>query len=448
MSDKLFGTDGIRGTSNQFPMTAEIAMKFGKAASHFFKKDGYRNRVLIAKDTRLSGYMIEPALTSGFVSGGMDVILVGPMPTPSVPMLMKSLRADLGVVISASHNPYYDNGLKLFNAEGYKLSDQVEAQLEDLILNHDLNKYLAEPEDLGRAKRLEDAPGRYIEHVKRSAPKGLSLNGLRIVVDCSNGSAYHLAPTIFWELGAEVVKIGCEPNGFNINLSCGSTNPEAMCQKVLETRADLGIALDGDADRVIMCDEKGKVISGDHIIGVIAGYMKSQNTLKSEDVVVTQMSNGALEAYLKSHGLKMHRTSVGDRYVSEKMEELGSNLGGEQSGHIILGDYGTTGDGMVAALQVLSLLVQSGKRMSEIAHPFELHPQVIKNIRFKKNNPLENSEVEKNISDIQNSTEDLRVLVRKSGTERLIRVMVEGKDSFKIKGVAQELEAVIVNNTN
>jgi phosphoglucosamine mutase len=333
-------------------MTAEIAMKFGKAASHYFKQKGYRNRVVIAKDTRLSGYMVEPALTAGFVSGGMDVILVGPMPTPSVPMLIKSLRADLGVMISASHNPYHDNGLKLFDSEGFKLSDDVELELQDLILNQDLNKYLSAPEELGRAKRLEDAPGRYIEHVKRSAPKGLSLSGLRIVIDCSNGAGYHLAPTIFWELGAEVVQVGCEPNGFNINLNCGSTHPETMMQKVVETRADVGIALDGDADRVMMCDENGKLISGDHIIGIVAKYMQEEKTLAKNDVVVTHMSNGGLEQYLKTLGLNMHRAQIGDRYVSEMMKKLDSNLGGEQSGHIILGDYGTTGDGMVAALQV------------------------------------------------------------------------------------------------
>ncbi len=448
MSGKLFGTDGIRGTANQYPVTSDIALKFGKAASHYFRQDGYRNRVVIAKDTRLSGYMLEPALTAGFISGGMDVILVGPMPTPSVPMLIKSLRADLGVVISASHNPYYDNGLKLFNSEGYKLSDEIENELQNLILNEDLNKYLAVPEELGRAKRLEDAPGRYIEHVKRSAPKGLSLAGLRIVVDCSNGAAYHLAPTIFWELGAEVVKVGCEPNGFNINLGCGSTHPETMAQKVLETRADVGIALDGDADRVIMCDEKGKIISGDHIIGIIAKYMKSQGTLKGKDVVVTHMSNGALEEYLNKQGMNMHRTSIGDRYVSEKMKELGSNLGGEQSGHIILGDYGTTGDGMVAALQVLSIMVESGRKMSDVAHPFALHPQIIKNIKFKQNNPLDNKTVQTSIDKIQNKEQDLRILVRKSGTEKLIRVMVEGKNQVKLKGIASELETLISSNVN
>lgn len=443
MTGKLFGTDGIRGTANQFPMTAEIAMKFGKAAGSYFKKPGYRNRVVIAKDTRLSGYLLEPALVSGFISVGMDVILVGPMPTPAVSMLIKSLKADLGVMISASHNPYQDNGLKLFNAQGMKLSDFCESKLQDLILNTDLNKFLSAPEDLGRAKRLDDAPGRYIEHVKRSFPKGFSLNGLRIVVDCANGAAYHLAPTIFWELGADVVKMGCEPDGLNINQDCGSMHPERMVKKVLETRADLGICLDGDADRVVMCDEKGKVIAGDHLIGIIAQSMKEQNSLMGKSIVVTQMSNAALEEHLEIFGLHTVRTPVGDRYVSEKMREIGANLGGEASGHIILSDFASTGDGMVAALQVLAYKISSGKLMSEIGHPFTLHPQLIKNVRYKDDNPLENEKVVSNISTLVNKVKDMRIIVRKSGTEKLVRIMVEGKSKAKITSIAKEIEHLI-----
>lgn len=443
MTGKLFGTDGIRGTANQFPMTAEIAMKFGKAAGSYFKKPGYRNRVVIAKDTRLSGYLLEPALVSGFISVGMDVILVGPMPTPAVSMLIKSLKADLGVMISASHNPYQDNGLKLFDPNGMKLSDFCEKKLQDLILNTDLNQFLSPSEDLGRAKRLDDAPGRYIEHVKRSFPKRLSLNGLRIVVDCANGAAYHLAPTIFWELGADVVKIGCEPDGLNINQECGSTHTDKLVKKVLETRADVGIALDGDADRVVMCDEKGKIISGDHLIGIIAQSMKEQNSLTSDKIVVTQMSNAALEEYLEIFGLEAIRTPVGDRYVSEKMREIGANLGGETSGHIILSDFATTGDGMVAALQVLAYKIAAGKKMSEIGHPFQLHPQLLKAVKYKDENPLDNEKIVSNLSGLVNKSKDMRIIVRKSGTEKVVRIMVEGKSKAKINTVAKEIENLI-----
>ncbi|MFI4984287.1 MAG: phosphoglucosamine mutase [Rickettsiales bacterium] len=448
MTVKLFGTDGIRGTANQYPITADIALKFGKAAGHYFKKHGYRNRVVIAKDTRLSGYMIEPALTAGFISVGMDVILVGPMPTPSVPMLIKSLRADLGVMISASHNPYEDNGLKLFNSEGFKLTDNVEAEIENLILNHNLNEYLTTPEDLGRAKRLDDAPGRYIEHVKRSLPKGLSLAGLRIVLDCANGAAYHLAPTIFWELGAEVIKIGTEPNGFNINQGCGSTHPEFLKQKVLETRADLGIALDGDADRVIMCDEKGHIIAGDHLIAIIAKSMQEQGALSSNKIVVTHMSNGALDEFCNKNGLEVIRAQIGDRYVSEQMRVNNINLGGEQSGHIILSDYSTTGDGMIAGLQVLAYMVNTKKKMSKIGEIFDLYPQLLKNVKYKNSNPLENKALGKKLEEMQAALKDCRVLIRKSGTEKLVRIMVEGKDKARIKDVVGELESLIASNCN
>lgn len=418
MTSRLFGTDGIRGTANQYPMTAEIAMKFGMAAGHMFTKDEYRHRVLIAKDTRLSGYLIEPALTSGFLSVGIDVVLVGPIPTPAVPMLIKALRADMGVMISASHNPYHDNGLKLFDSTGQKLNDEYENKLQDLILKSNLDSLLVAPDKLGRAKRLDDAHGRYIEHVKRSFPKGLSLAGIRIVLDCANGAAYQIAPAILWELGADVVKIGCEPDGFNINQQCGSTSPEMLAQKVIETRADIGIALDGDADRVVICDEKGKVISGDYVMAMIATHMKERGILRGDGIVVTQMSNTGLDKYLEANGLKTYRSLIGDRYVSEKMQEHHCNLGGEQSGHIILEDFSSTGDGMIAALQVLACLAKKGKPVSDFARPFTLNPQLMRNIKFKKNNPLDNKNLQKQILSIQSKYKDARVLVRKSGTDR------------------------------
>lgn len=441
---KLFGTDGIRGTANQFPMTPEIALKFGMAAGHLLKNDGHRNRVVIAKDTRLSGYMLEPALTSGFISVGVDVILVGPMPTPSVPMLMKSLRADFGVMLSASHNPHHDNGIKFFNRDGNKLSDDMESQLETLILSDKLNDFLVKAEDLGRAKRLEDAPGRYVEHVKRTFPKGMDLSGLRIVVDAANGAAYHLAPKIFWELGAEVVKIGVEPDGFNINNNCGSTHPETLSKRVIETRADIGIALDGDADRILICDENGKAIHGDHLIGLIAKRMQFDKALRNHKIVVTHMSNGALDEYLASLGLTTERTSVGDRYVSEKMRETGANFGGEQSGHLIFSDYSTTGDGIIAALEVLATLISSNQKMSEIAEPFALNPQSLKNIKFAGENPLANPKVQEQIKKIENSYPELRFMIRKSGTERLIRILVEGKSTVEIKKSISEVEKALL----
>lgn len=441
---KLFGTNGIRGTANQFPMTPEIALKFGMAAGHLLKNDGHRNRVVIAKDTRLSGYMLEPALTSGFISVGVDVILVGPMPTPSVPMLMKSLRADFGVMLSASHNPHHDNGIKFFNRDGNKLSDDMESQLETLILSDKLNDFLVKAEDLGRAKRLEDAPGRYVEHVKRTFPKGMDLSGLRIVVDAANGAAYHLAPKIFWELGAEVVKIGVEPDGFNINNNCGSTHPETLSKRVIETRADIGIALDGDADRILICDENGKAIHGDHLIGLIAKRMQFDKALRNHKIVVTHMSNGALDEYLASLGLTTERTSVGDRYVSEKMRETGANFGGEQSGHLIFSDYSTTGDGIIAALEVLATLISSNQKMSEIAEPFALNPQSLKNIKFAGENPLANPKVQEQIKKIENSYPELRFMIRKSGTERLIRILVEGKSTVEIKKSISEVEKALL----
>lgn len=440
---KLFGTDGLRGTANKFPMTAAMALKFGMAAGHLFKAAHHRNRVLIAKDTRLSGYMLEPALTAGFIAVGVDVILVGPMPTPSVPMLIKSLRADLGVMISASHNPHHDNGFKLFNREGYKLNDELEDQLQNLILNDDLDRYLVAPNLLGRAKRLDDAPGRYVEHVKRTFPKGMDLSGIRMVLDCANGAAYDLAPNIFWELGAEVIKIGVEPDGFNINHNCGSTKPESLINKVIETRADIGIALDGDADRVVICDENGSIISGDHILGLIAKRMLDDSMLKGDGIVITQMSNQGLEEYINSLGLKVYRTAVGDRYVLEKMRATGCNFGGEQSGHIIFSDYSSTGDGIIAALEVLATLISSKKKMSEISQLFPLRPQVTKNFKFVNDNPLENKKIKAYLHTLQERFKDTRVFIRKSGTEKLIRVMLESNNTEQISSAISEIEAIL-----
>jgi phosphoglucosamine mutase len=440
---RLFGTDGIRGIANQYPITGEIAMKFGIAAGTYYKQKGHRNRVVIAKDTRLSGYLLEPALTAGFISVGVDVILVGPMPTPAVSMLIRSLRADLGVMISASHNPYYDNGLKLFDKNGFKLSNDCENKIQDIILDTNINKYLVSPENLGRAKRLDDAPGRYIEHVKISFNKEKTLTGLRIVIDCANGSAYHLAPTILWELGAEVITIGTDPTGFNINDGCGSTHPEALAKKVIETRADIGIALDGDADRVVIVDETGHILTGDHIIGLIASYLHKLGNLKSNSVVVTEMSNAALDEYLASQGITVIRTQVGDRYVFETMINKQCKLGGEQSGHIILGDYSTTGDGIIAALQILAILTESKKKMSELASIFTPYPQIIKNVKFNKNNPLENDKLQKEIESIKKDFPKDRIFIRKSGTEKLVRIMVEGKHSHIITDIVANLENLI-----
>lgn len=446
--NRLFGTDGIRGRANIYPMTCDMVQKFGMAAGYHFRRDGHRNRVVIAKDTRLSGYMVEMAIASGFISVGFDVIMVGPMPTPSVSFLIKSLRADLGVMISASHNPYHDNGLKLFGPDGNKINDEIEDKLQDLMLNHDFHKVMVSPEDLGRAKRLEDAQGRYIEHAKRAFPKGIDLSGLRIAIDCANGAAYQLAPTILWELGAEVVKIGVEPDGFNINHNCGSTHPDTIVQKVLETRADIGISLDGDADRLVICDEKGQIIHGDHLIGMIAANMYHNGHLSSDEVVVTQMSNTALDEYLGKVGVKVHRTQVGDRYVSEKMQEVAANFGAEQSGHIILSHYSATGDGLIAALQVLSILVKSKKKMSQIGRPFILNPQITKNVKYNATNPLEAASVQRSLEEIQKRESGCKVLVRKSGTEKLIRILVEGVDRYKVEGVAEEISGLLNSSAN
>ncbi len=435
----LFGTDGIRGTANMEPMTAEIALKVGMAAGAHFLDGDHRHKVVIGKDTRLSGYMIEPALTAGFISVGMDVVLVGPMPTPAVAMLTRSLRADLGVMISASHNLYQDNGIKLFDRIGLKLSDEVEIEIEDRISGK-IKTSLAAPDKLGRAKRLDDAAGRYIEFVKHTFPRRSSLAGIKIVLDCAHGAAYKLGPTILWELGAEVIALGVNPTGFNINNKCGSIAPEAMCAEVVKQGANIGIALDGDADRLIISDETGKIIDGDKLLAVIARHQSEIGSLQGGGVVATSMSNMALDKYLESIGLHLKRTEVGDRYVSKFMRENGYNVGGEQSGHIIMRDYVTTGDGLVAALQILAVLVESKRSVSDICNIFEPFPQVLKNVHFSGNNPIDDSLVKKAIAKVEKELgSEGRVLIRKSGTEPLLRIMIEGKNLQQIDKMAGEI---------
>lgn len=425
---KYFGTDGIRGLANTHPMTAEVALKLGMATALQFRRGEHRHRVVIGKDTRLSGYMIEPALMSGFVSMGMDVVLVGPMPTPAVAMLTRSLRADIGVMISASHNQYEDNGIKLFGPDGYKLSDAVEAKIEAR-MESDLSAHLASADALGRARRLDDANGRYTEYVKQTFPRGLRLDGLKVAIDCANGAAYKVAPEVLWELGAEIIPIGVTPNGTNINKGCGSTDLVTLQEATTIAGADIGLALDGDADRLIVCDENGRIIDGDQIMALIANDWHKAGRLKGGGVVSTVMSNLGLENYLNSLGLDLKRTPVGDRYVAEVMRAASYNLGGEQSGHLIFDDYATTGDGLIAALQVLVVLVTSGKPASEICDMFEPLPQLLKNVRFNGGSPLENSDVKAAIANAEGKLgKSGRVLIRKSGTEPLIRVMAEGED--------------------
>ncbi len=441
MTRKYFGTDGIRGTANKFPMTAEIALKVGMAVGAKFIDGDHRHRVVIGKDTRLSGYVIEPALTAGLAAVGMDVFLVGPVPTPAVSMLTRSIRADIGIMISASHNPYCDNGIKIFTRDGHKLSDKLEREIEALI-EGDITPHLAESKNFGRVTRLDDASNRYIEFVKNSFPKDKTLTNLKIVVDCANGAAYKIAPKIFWELGAEVIEIGTEPNGFNINEKCGSTHPEALCKKVVEEKADIGIALDGDADRLLIVDEKGNAVDGDRLIALIAEQLHNHGNLKRDTVVITQMSNLALENYLSYIGVSTIRAQVGDRYVLEEMRKNGCNFGGEQSGHIVLSDYSTTGDGLIAALQVLSALCESKKTASETLNLFQLFPQILKNTKFdaSKSNPLEDKSVQDFIKEKESELAGTgRILVRKSGTENLIRVMVEGKDKAQIEIITDEI---------
>lgn len=443
MSRRFFGTDGIRGKANSDPMTAEMALRVGMAAGRVFTRGEHRHRVVIGKDTRLSGYMIENALTAGFTSVGMDVLLFGPLPTPAVAMLTRSLRADLGVMISASHNAFEDNGIKLFGPDGYKLSDEVEHEIEHHLENG-LSSGLAAPGKIGRAKRIEDAQARYIEFVKGSFPKELRLEGLRIVIDCAHGAAYKVAPEVLWELGADVVKLGVEPNGTNINLECGSTAPEALRSKVRETRADLGVALDGDADRVLLIDERGQIIDGDQVIALIAKSWAATGRLAKGGAVATVMSNLGLERALKADGLALVRTAVGDRYVVEQMRKDGYNLGGEQSGHIILSDYATTGDGLIAALQVLAVIAQTGKRTSEVCHVFEPVPQLLKNVRYKNGFSLDHGPVKKAIAAGEAKLAEAgRLVIRKSGTEPLIRVMAEGDDRTLVHAVVDDIVAAI-----
>jgi phosphoglucosamine mutase len=442
MSRKYFGTDGIRGRANGL-ITPELALKVGQAAGLAFQRGDHRHRVVIGKDTRLSGYMIENAMVAGFTSVGMDVLLLGPMPTPAVAMLTKSMRADLGVMISASHNLYEDNGIKLFGPLGFKLSDEIESQIEAL-LDDDLTKRLAGSVDLGRARRIDGVHDRYIEFAKRTLPRDLSLEGLRVVVDCANGASYKVVPEALWELGAEVVSIGVEPNGFNINKDCGSTAPEALSRKVREMRADIGIALDGDADRVIIADERGQVVDGDQLLAVIAQSWKEDGRLAKPGIVATVMSNIGLERFLTEQGLSLHRTPVGDRYVLEQMMKGGYNLGGEPSGHIILSDYATTGDGFVAALQVLAVVQKFGRPVSEVCHKFDPLPQVLKNIRHGGGKPLERIEVKSAITEAEKRLNGHgRLLVRSSGTEPVIRVMGEGDDRILVEEVVDTIISAI-----
>ncbi|MHC5655969.1 phosphoglucosamine mutase [Stappia sp. ICDLI1TA098] len=435
MTRKYFGTDGIRGTANRAPMTPDIALKVGMAAGLSFRNGAHRHRVVIGKDTRLSGYMIENALVAGFTAVGLDVLLLGPMPTPAVAMLTRSVRADLGVMISASHNPYQDNGIKFFGPDGYKLSDDAEREIEALI-DQDLSGKLATPEQLGRAKRIDGMRDRYIEFAKRTLPRELSLAGLRIVVDCANGAAYKVAPEVLWELGAEVIPIGVDPNGYNINLDCGSTDTDALCRKVHEVRADIGIALDGDADRVIIVDENGQVVDGDQLMAVVAQSWHEDGRLAASGIVATVMSNLGLERYLGGLGLSLARTKVGDRYVVEHMRQHGYNVGGEQSGHIVLSDFATTGDGLVAALQVLACVGKLGRPVSEVCRRFDPVPQILRNVRYSGSRPLDDPAVKAAIEDGEKTLGTSgRLVIRPSGTEPLIRVMGEGDDAGVVRDV-------------
>src|SRR5882757_969197 len=438
MVRRYFGTDGIRGRANKV-ITPELALKVGQAAGLLFKNGEHRHRVLIGKDTRLSGYMIETALVAGFTSVGMDVLLTGPIPTPAVGMLARSMRADLGVMISASHNPFDDNGIKLFGPDGFKLSDEVESRIEDL-LDSDLGKQLAKGELLGRARRIDGVQDRYIEFAKRTLPRAIDLSGLRVVIDCANGAAYKVAPGALWELGADVISIGVEPDGMNINKDCGSTDLAAISRKVREMRADIGIALDGDADRVLIIDERGHTVDGDQLLAVIAQSWKEDGRLQGNGVVATVMSNLGHERYLRSIGLDLIRTPVGDRYVLEHMRAHGYNIGGEPSGHIILSDYTTTGDGFVAALQLLAVIKRGDRPVSEVCHRFEPLPQIMKNVRYQSGKPMENAAVRTAIASAEKKLgRGGCLIVRPSGTEPLIRVMAEGDDKVLVESVVDDV---------
>lgn len=441
MTRSYFGTDGIRGRTNDHPMTAAMAMKVGMAAGQHFMRGSHRHRVVIGKDTRLSGYMIENALVAGFTSVGMDVVQFGPMPTPAVAMLAASMRADLGVMISASHNPFFDNGIKLFGPDGYKLSDADEMKIEALI---DADIPLAASRDIGRARRVEDARGRYIHAVKSSFPAHLRLDGLKIVVDCANGAAYQVAPSALWELGATVIAVGVEPNGTNINDGCGSTAPLLCQETVIASGADIGIALDGDADRLIVIDEKGQIVDGDQIMALIAASQAAAGTLRGGGLVATVMSNLGLERHLIAQGIGLERTAVGDRYVLERMRSGGFNVGGEQSGHMILSDHATTGDGTIAALQVLAALVESGKPASDLLHRFDPVPQLLKNVRFAGGKPLEDARVKAVIAGAEAELNGSgRLVIRPSGTEPVIRVMAEGDREDQVRDVVERICAAV-----
>jgi phosphoglucosamine mutase len=442
VSRRYFGTDGIRGRANT-TITPDLAMRVGMASGIVFRNGEHRHRVIIGKDTRLSGYMIENALVSGFTSVGMDVLVTGPIPTPAIAMLTRSMRCDLGVMISASHNPYDDNGIKLFGGNGLKLSDAIEAEIEALI-DADLSPRLAASDRIGRAQRIDGVQDRYIEFAKLTLPRAMSLQGLRIVIDCANGAAYKVAPQALWELGAEVISLGVEPDGLNINREVGSTSPGALSAKVREMRADLGIALDGDADRVVLVDEGGRVIDGDQLMAVVAQSWKEDGRLAKPGIVATVMSNLGLERFLTGLGLSLLRTPVGDRYVSETMRERGFNVGGEQSGHIILSDFTTTGDGLIAALQVLAVIQRDGRPASEVCRRFDPVPQVMKNFRHKGGKPLENERVKRVIAEGEGKlTGSGRLVIRASGTEPVIRVMGEGDNAALVESVVNEIVDVL-----
>ena len=443
MSRKLFGTDGVRGRANSHPMTAEMALRLGAAAGRYFRRDGKnRHRVVIGKDTRLSGYMLENALTAGLTSTGMNVLLLGPVPTPAVGYLTRSMRADLGIMISASHNPAHDNGIKFFGPDGFKLSDEAEAEIEAIIEGEIAP---AQPDNIGRARRIDDGRGRYVEYAKTTFPAGQRLDGLKVVIDCANGAAYRAAPDVLWELGAEVIPLGVEPNGFNINDGVGSTHPEACAAAVLEHGAHLGISLDGDADRVMIVDETGAVADGDQIMALLAGRWAEQGRLRGGALVATVMSNLGLERWLAGRGLRLERTKVGDRYVVERMRGQGFNLGGEQSGHIVMTDYATTGDGLIAGLQFLAAMADGGRPASELVSQFDPVPQMLKNVRYSAGaDPLSADEVKAVIAAAEARLAGSgRVLIRKSGTEPLIRVMAEAEDEVVLREVVEGICAAV-----
>ena len=448
MAPKYFGTDGIRGAANEWPMTADVALAVGKAAGSQFLRGEHRHRVVIGKDTRLSGYMIESALTAGFIAVGMDVTLVGPMPTPAVAMLTRSLRADLGVVISASHNPYQDNGIKLFGPDGYKLSDEVEAQIEAR-LGAGGEGGMAPSGGLGRANRLDDVEGRYIEFAKNTFPKERTLDGVKVVVDCANGAAYSVAPTVLWELGATIIPLGVSPDGTNINDGCGSTSPEAMCSQVVAHGADIGMALDGDADRVVLADERGELLDGDQLMALVATHWQAADRLASDTIVATVMSNLGLERYLSERRLKLERMPVGDRYVVEHMREHRHNVGGEQSGHIILRDFNTTGDGLIAALQALAVFVETEKPVSEAGRLFVPFPQVLRNVSVNGDRPMEDEKVRQAVDDGRARLGSSgRIVVRKSGTEPVLRIMAEGEDGRLVDEIVEEIVSAASHASN